>query len=34
MFQVLQGKRDNETIRDAFLGQEMLIRAMQKVKEA
>ena len=34
MFQVLKGKRKNETIQDAFLGQELLIRAMQKVKEA
>ncbi len=33
MFQVLKGKCGNETIQDAFLGQEMLIRAMQKVKE-
>ncbi len=33
MFQVLKGKCSNETIQDAFLGQEMLIRAMQKVKE-
>ena len=34
MFQVMKGKLANETIQDAFLGQEMLIRAMQKVKEA
>ena len=34
MFQVLKGKCRNETVQDAFLGQELLIRAMQKVKEA
>lgn len=33
IFQVLKGGRENTTIRDAFLGQELLIRAMQKVKE-
>lgn len=33
MFQVLTGKQKNDTIQDAFLGQELLIRAMQNVKE-
>ena len=34
IWRVLQGKSKNTTIADAFLGQELLIRAMQKVKKA
>lgn len=32
MAQVLKGKRKNTAIQDAFRGQELLIKAMQKVK--
>lgn len=34
IWRVLQGKSKNTTIADAFLGQELLIRAMQRVKKA
>lgn len=34
IFQVLKGDGKNTTIADAFRGQELLIKAMQKVKEA
>lgn len=33
IFNVLKGSEENTTIADAFRGQELLIRAMQKVKE-
>ena len=32
IFDVLKGKSENTTISDAFIGQELLIKAMQKVK--
>ena len=33
IFRVLKGEEKNSTVEDAFLGQELLIRAMQTVKE-